>query len=123
MPLNRGHPCTPALHWGSAGSLRDRSAAASPTNTAAELLAHCQKEKCTIAELMLKNELTWRDETTIHQQLKKIAEVMAECIHHGCTATDTILPGGLKVRRRAPGLYAKLQKNENPQLARTLFIE
>lgn len=94
-----------------------------PFDTAAELLAHCQKKNCTIAELMLQNELTWRDEKTIRQQFKQIAAVMAECIHNGCITHDTILPGGLKVRRRAPSLYAKLQQKGDSKLIGTLLME
>ena len=84
-------------------------------NLAADLLAHCAQEKCSIAEIMLKNERVWRDEKTIAAQLKKIADVMAESIHHGCITHETILPGGLKVRRRAPALFKKLTETECQQ--------
>lgn len=92
-------------------------------DTAKELLAHCEKEKCSVAELMLKNELSWRDEKTIRAQLKNIADVMAECIHNGCVTTDTILPGGLKVKRRAPKLYQKLSAQEDKKWEGTLLME
>src|SRR3990167_10309541 len=92
-------------------------------NSAAESLAHCKKENCSIAQLMMKNELSWRDEKTIREKLKNIAQVMEECIHHGCISTVTILPGGLKVRRRAPSLYQKLQQKGDPKLEGTLLME
>lgn len=92
-------------------------------NSAAELLAHCKKQSCSIAALMMKNELTWRDEKTIRQQLIDIANVMAECIHNGSVTTHTILPGGLQVQRRAPRLYQKLQKAGDPKLDGTLLME
>src|SRR3990167_8899603 len=92
-------------------------------DSAAELLAHCKKENCSIAELMMKNELSWRDEKTIREKLKSIATVMEECIHHGCISTTMILPGGLKVRRRAPKLYEKLQQQGDPALQGTLLME
>lgn len=79
-----------------------------PFQSAAELLAHCEKQSCTIAELVFQNEKTWRSETDIQQQLMRIATAMETCIQRGCETTHTILPGGLKVRRRAPGLYQKL---------------
>ncbi|OGT50693.1 MAG: L-serine ammonia-lyase [Gammaproteobacteria bacterium RIFCSPHIGHO2_12_FULL_42_13] len=94
-----------------------------PFDTAAELLAHCEREQCSIAELMWKNELTWRNEDEIHQQLNNIMEVMEECIHQGCISTDAILPGGLKVRRRAPGLYRQLQHKHETKLEGTLLME
>lgn len=92
-------------------------------NSAAELLTHCKNQNCTIAELMMKNELTWRDEKTIHEQLKAIATVMSECIHNGCITKETILPGGLKVKRRAPNLYQKLKNAGDPKLQGTLLME
>src|SRR3989338_4930501 len=92
-----------------------------PFDTAAELLAHCEREQCSIAELMWKNELTWRNEDEIHQQLNNIMEVMEECIHQGFISTDAILPGGLKVRRRAPGLYRQLQHKHETKLEGTLL--
>ncbi len=92
-------------------------------NSAAELLAHCKKEHCTIAELMMKNELSWRDEKTIREKLIHIATVMANSIHNGCTTELTILPGGLKVRRRAPNLYKKLIKAGDPKTQGTLLME
>lgn len=92
-------------------------------DTAKELLQHCEQQKCSIAEIMLKNELSWRDETTIRAQLKKIADTMALCIHNGCTATHTILPGGLKVKRRAPALYEKLKNAGDATMQGTLLME
>ncbi len=92
-------------------------------NTAEELLAHCKKQNCSIAELMMKNELSWRDEKTIREKLIRIAKAMEDCIHHGCVATETILPGGLKVKRRAPSLYRKLQQKGDPKLEGTLLME
>ena len=39
---------------------------------------------------------------------------MDECIRTGVTSTEERLPGGLEVRRRAPGLYRRLQKGFYP---------
>lgn len=79
-----------------------------PFETAKELITHCMKQQCSIAELMLKNELLWRTQEEIHQGIKEIANVMLACIESGCHSKETILPGGLNVRRRAPDLYQKL---------------
>lgn len=92
-------------------------------DSAAELLAHCKKQNCSIAELMMKNELTWHDEKSIREKLIRIADVMAECIHNGCITKNTILPGGLNVRRRAPALYEKLKNAGDPKLKGTLLME
>lgn len=84
-----------------------------PFETAAELLAHCQNQNCTISELMMMNEKTWRSEAEIRQGLLHIADVMEQCIVRGC-ASEGILPGGLEVRRRAAHLYKKLLANGVP---------
>lgn len=78
-----------------------------PFTTARELLKLCQDNQLTIAELMITNELTWRDKATIHKDILAIAKVMNECIENGCKHPG-ILPGGLNLKRRAPDLYKKL---------------
>jgi L-serine dehydratase len=78
-----------------------------PFTTAKQLLQLCRDNKLTIAELMMANELTWRNTQEIHEGILAIAKVMDECIENGCHHPG-ILPGGLQVRRRAPDLYKKL---------------
>jgi L-serine dehydratase len=82
-----------------------------PFQNSKELLAHCEKEKISIAELMLENEKHWQSEKEIRKGVKKIENVMAECVINGCKNTG-ILPGGLNVPRRAPGLHQKLQQRK-----------
>ncbi len=81
-----------------------------PFLNAQELLSLCNQYQFTIAELMLKNEETWRSLDEIQDGLKNIAHVMNQCIDHGCQHAG-ILPGGLNVKRRAPILYQKLMKS------------
>jgi L-serine dehydratase len=78
-----------------------------PFHSGAELLAHCAAKNLTISELMLQNELVWRSEAEVRQGLLRIWGVMEACVKRGCH-TDGILPGGLRVRRRAHGMYTKL---------------
>lgn len=78
-----------------------------PFTTAAELLRHCQAERLPISALMLKNESSWRGEAEIRAGLLNLWRVMEACVANGCRH-EGILPGGLKVKRRAPGLYRKL---------------
>ncbi|USQ14898.1 L-serine ammonia-lyase [Legionella lytica] len=82
-----------------------------PFSTATELLNLCNDNKLSIAELMLQNELTWRSTDEIHRGILAIAKVMDECIANGCQH-DGILPGGLNLKRRAPGLYKKLMEQQ-----------
>jgi L-serine dehydratase len=77
-----------------------------PFQTAAELLALCGSDR-SISQIMLENEQVWRSETEIRQGLLHIWQVMQDCVKRGC-ATEGILPGGLKVKRRAAELYRKL---------------
>ncbi|MBB4736461.1 L-serine dehydratase [Micrococcus cohnii] len=81
-----------------------------PFATATELVAHCRSKGISIAELMEANEATRHDMTELRTQLIAIWDVMQECVENGCTRTEPILPGGLKVRRRAPELRRHLEQ-------------
>jgi len=78
-----------------------------PFKTATELLEHCQATGYSISQIMLENEKAWRSEDEIRASLLHIWHVMEECVENGCR-TEGILPGGLKVRRRAAHLRRKL---------------
>jgi len=78
-----------------------------PFSTADELLQVCSREGMSISDVMLANELTWRSEAELREQLLGLWAVMKECVDNGCNA-EGILPGGLKVPRRAPALYKTL---------------
>ncbi|GLZ39510.1 L-serine ammonia-lyase [Actinokineospora sp. NBRC 105648] len=78
-----------------------------PFRTATDLLAHCESSGLNIAEVMLRNELVWRTEPEIRAGLLAIWQVMQDCVARGCEQ-DGILPGGLKVPRRAKSLHEKL---------------
>jgi L-serine dehydratase len=79
-----------------------------PFTSAAELLEHCRETGLPISKIMLANELSWRTEEEVRSGLLRIWRVMQECVSRGC-ATDGILPGGLKVRRRAAHLRRSLE--------------
>ncbi|MCH8491631.1 MAG: L-serine ammonia-lyase [Idiomarina sp.] len=89
-----------------------------PFNSAAELLNQCTEHGLRISSLMLQNELVFRSKDEISKGLLHIWNVMDECIRTG-VATEGILPGGLKVRRRAPRLYQtlKTEKSADPMQA------
>lgn len=77
-------------------------------SSAAELITKCKESGLSISKLMLKNECSRLDEATVKDQLWHIWQVMLESVNNGI-ATEGILPGGLKVKRRAPGLNNRLQ--------------
>ncbi|MEV0004686.1 L-serine ammonia-lyase [Micromonospora sp. NPDC050980] len=74
-----------------------------PFLTGAELLQVTTDSRLSISEVMLANELSWRSEADVRAGLLHIWQVMRECVENGCTR-DGVLPGGLKVRRRAAEL-------------------
>ncbi|MFL6027147.1 MAG: L-serine ammonia-lyase [Friedmanniella sp.] len=75
--------------------------------TAAELLALCRLHGLRISELMLANECARRPEADVRAGLLEIWEVMAGCVRAGIS-TAGVLPGGLRVRRRAADLHERL---------------
>ena len=78
-----------------------------PVNTARELMHWCMKTGLTIHEVVMENELAWRDEKQTREGVLKIWQVMKECTYRGCH-TSGILPGGLNVKRRAADLNKRL---------------
>lgn len=85
-----------------------------PFTNAKQLLAHCEDNGFSISHIMLQNELCWRSETEIRRQLLHIWQVMQNCVRRGCE-TEGILPGGLKVKRRAVQLQRQLQHESHSQ--------
>ncbi|WP_270886204.1 L-serine ammonia-lyase [Pedococcus sp. 5OH_020] len=79
-----------------------------PFRTGGQLLEHCARERLPISGVMLANELAWRSEEDVRAGLLHIWSVMQECVTRG-SSTDGVLPGGLKVRRRATALRATLE--------------
>lgn len=83
-----------------------------PFDTAAELLEHCQISGKSISAIMLENEMTIHDKATIEVQLAAIWSTMQACVEKGIH-TEGILPGGLKVVRRAPVLHRRLLSEQS----------
>jgi L-serine dehydratase len=79
-----------------------------PFRTAAELLRHTRETGLRISDVMLANELAWRCEEDVRAGLLHIWSVMQECVQRGSRTTG-VLPGGLKVRRRAATLRERLE--------------
>jgi L-serine dehydratase len=75
--------------------------------SAAELLQRCEESGLSISGVMLTNERSMREERAVREGLLKVWAVMQQCVKRGCV-TDGVLPGGLKVKRRAADLYRQL---------------
>lgn len=80
-----------------------------PFTTAAQLLQHASNTGLSISGVMMENEKAWRTEAEVRAGLLGIWKVMQECIDAGC-AREGVLPGGLKVRRRAAAMRRSLEQ-------------
>ena len=78
--------------------------------SATELLASCEATGLSIADLILANEDAFRPREKTLAGIDAVAAAMDQCIERGLTQRG-ILPGGLKVERRAPDLWDKLSAN------------
>jgi len=78
-----------------------------PFASAKELLVSCKQSGQCISSLILANELVWRPLQDIKDKLDQLWTVMQASISKGCQ-TEGIMPGGLKVKRRAAHLYTQL---------------
>ena len=80
-------------------------------NSGDELLSMCADSGLSISALMLENEKAWRSEIEVKQGLLKIWKVMQACVERGCSR-EGILPGGMKVKRRAARLKRQLDNED-----------
>ena len=87
----------------------DKTVLPYPFSTADELLAQCEHHGLRISGLMMANEQTWRSQEEICQGLAEIRGAMRGCMERGYRQQG-VLPGGLKVERRAPQLYRELRE-------------
>ena len=79
-----------------------------PFTTGEELLAHTSASGLPISGIMLENEKALgRTAEQVRAALFDLWQVMRACVERGCR-TDGLLPGGLKVPRRAPRLFRQL---------------
>jgi L-serine dehydratase len=85
----------------------DNTALPYPFTTADELCRRAAETGLAISDLMMSNETTWRKEAEIRSGLLKIWQAMQDCITAGFSH-EGLLPGGLKVRRRAPILHQQV---------------
>ncbi|MEU6555859.1 L-serine ammonia-lyase [Streptomyces sp. NPDC046915] len=89
-----------------------------PFRTGDELLRLTSETGLSISSLMLENERAWRTEDEIREGLLGIWRVMQACVARGMSR-EGILPGGLKVRRRA-AVSARQLRAEGDPLARAM---
>jgi L-serine dehydratase len=100
--------------------LRGNEAAAAPSgrlpspypfDSGDELLQRARAQGFELFELVMANERTWRSEQEVRAGLLRLWSVMQACVERGFRQTG-LLPGVLKVRRRAPKLYRMLIESQ-----------
>jgi L-serine dehydratase len=89
------------------GSAKARAEVPYPFETAEEMLAMAKASRLSIAQMKRANELKFRGAADLDQGMTRIWQVMNDCIDRGIQG-EGILPGGLKVRRRAKGIHDAL---------------
>jgi L-serine dehydratase len=92
-----------------------------PFHSGDELLRLCADSGKTIAGIMLENEKAWRSEAEIREGLLTIWKAMQDCVARGIR-DGGVLPGGLKVQRRAPTMYRELCERPEASLRDPLTI-
>jgi L-serine dehydratase len=83
-----------------------------PIDCGADLLRWCTDTGLSISEVVAQNELAWRSAEETHEGLMRIWGVMRDCVYRGAN-TEGILPGGLRVTRRAAPLNRRLLKDRS----------
>ena len=78
-----------------------------PFRTGNEMLRLASESGLSVSEMTWRNECCYRDRESVRSEFLRRWEVMQACAQRGCRR-EGILPGGLKVRRRAPESYRKL---------------
>ena len=92
-----------------------------PFHSGDELLARCRESGLSIAQVMFENEKVWRPEAGIREGLDRIWEAMQACVARGIRE-EGVLPGGLKVKRRAPAMAHDLSSRPEAALRDPLSI-
>ena len=92
-----------------------------PFHSGDELLKLCESNKLTIAQLMWANERAWRNDEQIREGLLEIWRAMQDCVQRGIREAG-VLPGGLKVVRRAPSMFQDLSARPEAALKDPLTV-
>lgn len=86
-----------------------------PYKYAVDLQKHCKETGLSLSALVMQNELALRSKDEIHQYLSSVWEVMKAGIERGVT-TEGLLPGPLRVPRRAAALRRQLVTTDSTNM-------
>jgi len=82
-----------------------------PFNSAKEMLNHCQQTGLSLSGMVLKNELAIHSRADIERYFSDVWQTMRDCIDRGLN-TEGVLPGPLRVPRRASALRRLLVSSD-----------
>jgi L-serine dehydratase len=91
-----------------------------PFGSGAELLTYCADQTASIEDIVYANEDAMRARDQTDAQLDRVAAVMNACIDRGLKR-EGVLPGSLKVTRRAPAIWREVQEHPNANEPERLF--
>ncbi|WP_031297549.1 L-serine ammonia-lyase [Sphingobium lactosutens] len=83
-----------------------------PFSSGAELLEQGEAHGFSIATLVLRNEGAWRTQEETEAFLDRVIDAMSQSIERGLSQ-EGLLPGGLKVRRRARAIHQRLRLQQD----------
>ncbi len=89
----------------------DRITTPYPCHKAFQIEENCKTLNKSVSELILLNETSWCSEREVKQKALNLWQEIKSSIYRG-SHTEGILPGGLKVKRRASELNKKLLENK-----------
>ena len=95
---------------------QDATALPYPFRSGDELLRLAKETGLSVSDMTLANEQSWRSEAEIRRRLLEIWAAMQATVERGCRQ-EGVLPGGLKVRRRAPDLVRSLTERDQQPTA------
>ena len=101
--------------------VKDKTILPYPFKSCEELLAQCARNDLSISRIAMENEKMWRSEEEVRAKLLNIWKVMEDCVDRGCSK-EGVLPGRLKLRRRAALLCKNLKSRPEASLRDPLTI-
>jgi L-serine dehydratase len=84
-----------------------------PYNTSESLLQRASDNDLTIAELIYRNETSWRSADEVDERIASLCQAMRDCVARGLR-TEGVLPGNMSVLRRAYKLSKQLSEDGQP---------
>ena len=95
-----------------------------PYSTMAELQAHAEKNKLSVAQVVLANEVavSGRSEAEILAFVDKIHNAMVNIVKAGLAAPPSVLPGPIKLRTKAGEVYKRAQQDDQFERERGIGV-